>query len=120
MSIFFNDRRVKPVVPPAPTPEQIEEALVAVSQRKPTPIVASILGTMELAAHLHRQCVAVEPLLIEQIASDAITTQTAAVQFVRDNTTGWFPAVKFITVCKDRCSPQTWVGFVAACKEEVA
>jgi hypothetical protein len=119
MSLFFaGERKVAPVAVPKPTTEQVEAALVAIGERR-DPYEIGGVGNMPLAevVRLTALCRAVEPKLLAAIQADTVKLQTEAVQFVRDNTDGAFPAAKFIAVLKENVGG-VWADVVAAAKDE--
>jgi hypothetical protein len=122
MSLFFTGERRPKVAPVELIPER-ESALEAVSKRL-DPHVVSVMGqiTVEQARKLAQDCRRVEPLLLSAIQDGTVTTQTSAVDFLRANTDGFFPAVKFVARMKANVgtegSPATWAEVVTAAQTE--
>lgn len=98
-SIFFNGERR---TPPDPEPEpDWNAALLAVSERLP---LENIAGAGNIhpgrAQTLRETCRRIDPIVTQFIADNQTATQATIVQFVRDNTDGFFPAVRFIEIMK--------------------
>jgi hypothetical protein len=121
MSIFFiGERRIPPVVDTPPTAEQKDAIVAGLAAKRDEPkISCSVCLKIELVRRYYEIARQIEPQLIAQIASDAVTTKPQATTFVAENTDG-FPSAKFVNVMVEHCAPATFAGLVAACKAEVA
>lgn len=122
MSIFFqNERRPKVTVPDL-VPDW-EAALKRVSKREDAHAVSAFCQlTVEQARYLIQECRRVEPMLLRAIQDGTVTTKTSAVDFIRESTEGFFPAVRFIAVMQEtlggEATPATWAQVVAAAQTE--
>lgn len=100
MSLFFKGQRHPKVVPVERVPDW-EAALTAVSDKAWPEGVASVGNiTVEQAHKLRQTCHEVEAKLLRAIQDGTVKTQAEAVDFIRANTEGFFPAAKFIDVMK--------------------
>lgn len=118
MSIFFIGQR-RAATPPLPPPD-LDAALAAAAQNGSVNAVAGA-GNLQpgQAESLLNECRKIEPMLIDEIASDRITTKTGAIQFVADNTQGPFPAGRFVQQMIDNAGG-TVAKLVTECKKEVS
>ena len=108
MSLFFvGERKIKVVVPDL-VPDW-EKALDAVAKRQNAEYVAAVGNiSVEQAHDLRKMCREVESKLILAIQAGTVTTQTQATTYIRENTTGFFPAAKFIAQLKDNLGTTTY------------
>jgi len=100
MSLFFKGQRRPKTVPVERVPDW-EAALTAVALHEwPESVAARGNLTVDQAHKLRQMCCTVESLLLAAIQSNTVKTQAEAVDFIRANTEGFFPAAKFIDVMK--------------------
>lgn len=124
MSLFFVDSRKPIVTPPVLVPDW-DEALLRVSLRQPAATVSvQAQLTLEQARDLVETCRRVEPLVIAEMKAGRCTSQADTVTFIRANTEGFFPAVKFCQrmreVVGSEATPATWPQVIAAALTEEA
>jgi len=124
VSLFFVDSR-NPIVPPVVLVPDWDEALRRVSLRQPASTVSVFAQiTMEQARDLAQTCRRIEPLVIAEMKAGRCTTQADTVTFIRADTEGFFPAVRFCQRMRDvvgsEATPATWPQVIAAAITEEA
>lgn len=122
MSLFFVDERRPKVVVPDLVPDW-DSALEAISKHLTPEAVAAIGSlTIQQSLALIQKCRDVEPLLLRAIQLGTVTTALSAVEFLRANTDGVFPAVRFIARMQANVGtelvPATWLQVVDAANTE--
>ena len=124
MSLFFEGER-RTIITPVDLVPDWDAALQAVSNRE-WPQMVSCKGqlTIDQAHKLISDCRRVEPMLLDELRAGRCTTQALAVDFLREQTDGFFPAVKFCSVIKANVgsdlTPATWPQVVTAAQTEAA
>lgn len=117
MGLFFKEGRGKNVAVDL-TPEQIEEALVMISDGKPVwAISAKTTMPPRMVSDLTAKCRMVEPDVTARLAADEFADRPALTDYIRGVTQGWFPAVKFVGVMIADAGG-TFANLVAAAKAE--
>jgi hypothetical protein len=119
MSLFFkNERRIPRGDPGDPTVEDVESAVVAVSERKPLLLIASYLkNERDRAPQIINICRSVEHELLIAVATEQVTTKAQAVSFVENATPDWFPATVYVDIMIENAGG-TAAAFLAAAIEE--
>lgn len=99
MSLFFVGERRMPVEP-EPTPNW-EPALQAIANRLTINQIAGA-GNMSpaRAEHLQFECRRIDPMVTLYIVDHMTAPQANIVQYIRDNTEGFFPAARFVDIMK--------------------